>query len=260
MKIVKTTIDKIKNYRSSYFNSLPEFQDLFLEIMINDSDVYLIRVDNIDIGYTIKNKQDILIEFYLTSKHIPGCNELFRQILKDLSVAEVYCKSFDYLLLNNCLICSLPYSVCGVLYRDFAGALVKKDPEIKMQKADLSSVDFLLAQDDSIKVLFETELQLTEFITKENVFEFYKNGEFVGCGMVMRTNADYDFCDLGVWVNPSKRGKNIGSQIILCLREFAINNNMKPCCGCDIENVASQKTLENSGFVSKHTLISFKVK
>ncbi len=89
---------------------------------------------------------------------------------------------------------------------------------------------------------------------------FTKTNEFVGCGMVLRTHPDWNFCDLGVWVNPSKRGNAIGSQIILNLREFAINNNMKPSCGCAIENIASQKTIEKSGFVSKYKLINFRTK
>lgn len=36
MKIVKTTFDKIKDYRVEYLNSLPAFQKLFIEIMINN--------------------------------------------------------------------------------------------------------------------------------------------------------------------------------------------------------------------------------
>lgn len=99
---------------------------------------------------------------------------------------------------------------------------------------------------------------MIDFIKNENVFEFYKNEEFVGCGMVVRTHIDYKFCDLGVWVNPSKRGNAIGSQIILNMREFSVKNNLKPSCGCAIDNLASQKTIEKSGFVSKYKLINFK--
>jgi hypothetical protein len=42
MKIVKTSIDKVKKYQTDYLNSLPEFQELFIEIMINNSDYYLL--------------------------------------------------------------------------------------------------------------------------------------------------------------------------------------------------------------------------
>lgn len=258
MIIEKTTIDKIKKYRTDYLNSLPEFQELFIEIMINNSDYYLLQFDNKEIGYAIINNDGILIEFYLIDKFIPKSRGFFSQILKDLSITDIYCKSFDSLLLSNCLLCSFSYSVLGVMYRDYVEPTIKKDLEIKMEKASLSSVGLLLRQDDSIKELFETEQQLIDFIKNENVFEFYKNEEFVGCGMVIRTHPDWSFCDLGVWINPSKRGNSFGSQILLNLREFAINSNMKPSCGCAIENLASQKTIEKSGYVSRYKLIYFK--
>jgi hypothetical protein len=260
MKIVKTSIDKIKKYRTDYLNSLSEFQELFIELMICNSDYFIFQEDNNEIGYAIRNNDGVLIEFYVLDKYIPDSNVFFSQVLKDLSIKDIYCKSFDSLLLRNCLLNTLPYSILGLLYRDYFEPLVKKDLTIKMKRADLLSVELLLGQDKSIKELFETEQQLIDFIKNENVFEFYKNEEFVGCGMVIKTHLDWSFCDLGVWVNPSKRGNAIGSQIILNLREFSIKNNLKPSCGCAIENKASQKTIEKSGFVSRYELINFMTK
>lgn len=112
-------------------------------------------------------------------------------------------------------------------------------------------------QDDSIKELFETDDQLVDFIENEHVFEFYKEDEFVGCGMIVKTQPDYHFCDLGVWVNPLKRGKSTGAQILLNLRNFATHHNMKPCCGCAIQNIPSQKVIEKCGFVSKYKILRF---
>jgi RimJ/RimL family protein N-acetyltransferase len=257
MEIVKTSFDKIKKYRAEYLNSLPEFQECLLEIMIENSNLYFLQTDSVNIGYVITNNDDVLIEFHVANKYVSVSNDFFQQIIKELSITEIYCKSFDFLLLNNCLLNSFPYKVIGVLFRDFVEPLVETDAEIRMKKSDFSSVNFLLNQDSSIKELFETEQQLIGYISNENVFEFYRNDEFVGCGMVLRTNPDWTFCDLGVWVTPPKRGKGIGSQIILKLREFAIKNGMKPSCGCSIENIASQKTIERSGFVSKYKLIEF---
>ena len=260
MKIEKVAFEKIKKYRTDYLNSLPEFQELFLEIMITDSEFFLLQTDNVNIGYAIKNSNNVLIEFYVVNKYVSSSNKFFRQTLKELSISEVYCKSFDFLLLSNCLLNSFSYKVVGVLYRDYVEPLVKTDAKITMKKADLSSVNFLLNQDNSINELFETEEQLLKYINKESVFEFYCNKEFIGCGMALRTNPDWSFCDLGVWVNPSKRGQRFGSQIILKLHSFAINNDMKPSCGCAIENIASQKAIEKSGFVSKYKLIKFETK
>ena len=260
MIIEKTTIDRINKYRTDYLSSLPEFQELFIELMICNSDFYIFQSENREIGYAISNNDGVLIEFYVLDKYILDSNEIFGQVLKDLSITDIYCKSFDSLLLSNCLLMTLPYSIIGLLYRDYFEPLIIKDSTIKMKKADHLSVELLLGQDESIKELFETEQQLIDFVKNENVFEFYKNEEFVGCGMVIRTHPDWSFCDLGVWVNPSKRGNAIGSQIILNLREYSIKNNLKPSCGCAIENQASQKTIEKSGFVSRYKMINFKTK
>ncbi len=186
MKIIKTTIDIIEEFRTDYLNSLPEFQELFIELMIIDSDYYIFQADNEVIGYAIGNNDGVLIEFYVLYKYIPDSNKFFKQVLKDLSIREIYCKSFDSILLSNCLLSSLSYSLLGVLYRDYSEARIKKDSEIKMEKADYSSMSFLQSQDDSIKILFETEEQLADFIQDENVFIFYKKDNFVGCGMVLR--------------------------------------------------------------------------
>lgn len=40
MKIEKVAFEKVKKYRADYLNSLPEFQELFLEIMITDSEFF----------------------------------------------------------------------------------------------------------------------------------------------------------------------------------------------------------------------------
>ena len=153
MKIIKTTIDKIGNFRTDYLNSLPEFQELFIELMISDSDYFIFQEDKKVIGYAIRNNDGVLIEFYVLDKYISNSNELFRHVLKDLSITDIYCKSFDSLLLSNCLLNSLSYSLLGVLYRDYPGARIKKDSEINMQKVDHSSISFLQSQDDSIKEL-----------------------------------------------------------------------------------------------------------
>ena len=260
MKIIKTTIDKIIQYRADYFNSLPKFQELFLELMIDDADIFIFKTEKAEAGYAIRNKDGVLIEFHVFGKYIPESDTFFRQTLKDLSITDIYCKSFDSLLLNSCLSNSLSYSVIGVLYRDYIEPLVVFDTEIKMTKANLSSVGLLQAQDESIKELFETDEQLIDFIQNGNVFEFFKNDKFIGCGMALKTNPDWDYCDLGVWVKPSERGNGTGSQIILRLREFAIQNKMNPSCGCAIDNIASQRTIEKSGFVSRYKLINFGVK
>ena len=68
MKIVQTTIDNIKKHRTDYLNSLPYFQELFIELMISSSDYYIFQEENNEIGYAIWNNDGVLIEFHVLDK------------------------------------------------------------------------------------------------------------------------------------------------------------------------------------------------
>jgi len=257
MEILKTTIDKISKYRKDYFDSLPQFQEAFLELMIGDC--YILRIDSVETGYVILNNEGVLIEFYVSPKYISQSNKIFKQVISELSITDIYCKSFDSLLLNNCLLNLYSYSLVGLLYRDYVAPLVATAPKVTYKKSHLSSAEFLASQDDSIMELFDTKEQVAYYIQNHDVFEFYKDEVFFGCGMVIRTHPDWNFCDLGVWVAPPQRGKSLGAQIILNLREFALKNGLKPSCGCAIDNIASQKTIEKSGYISRYSVINFQL-
>lgn len=260
MKILKTDIDKLKKYRAEYFKSMPEFQELFIEILVKEYLCYSVNIRKVDAGYVIITNDGVLIEFYLEKEYINDSRFYFDKIVEELKVREVYCKSFDSLLLSCCLLSSYPYSVYGILYRDYIRPHVEKDPVIEMEKADISLSGFIMSQDSSIKELFENEMQLYDFIQNDNVFLFYKYDEFVGCGMMVRTHDGWNYCDLCIWVVPSARGQSLGSQILLRLKDFAEANRIIPTCGCAADNYASQKAIEKSGFASRYKLIRFCVK
>jgi RimJ/RimL family protein N-acetyltransferase len=88
----------------------------------------------------------------------------------------------------------------------------------------------------------------------------YKDDYIIGCGFLIQIHPDYKFYDLGIWVNPEDRRKGYALQIMLYMKALCLKNNWIPICGRDIQNIASQKTLEKAGFIGKHSLIEYQVK
>ncbi len=255
----KTPLSKIAHLRETYLKSLPQFQELFLEFIVQKADVYLILEHEETVGYAIITSENTLIEFFLFKRFIPKCMVYFDLVINTLSVENIYCKSFDSLLLNCCLVNSYGYSLLGCFYRDFQDRGVIKNDQIKVRLAMESDSSFLMQIQDGIEELFETADQLEAFIKAESVHLFSMQDELVGCGTTLRAHADWDYFDLGVWVSSKQRKKGIGTQVISYLRAYALERNWKPTCGCAIDNIASQKTLQKSGFISKHKLIDFKI-
>jgi predicted acetyltransferase len=257
IQIIKTDLKEIESLRNKYLNSLPEFQELYLELMIENSSCYKLFVNENQAGYAIKTSENVLIEFYLENHFLPKSPEIFNQIISELSIEKVYCKSFDYILLTCCLVQSYSYQLIGTLFRDFFDTTINLSDDFKIKHANESDLPFLLKQQDG---LFETPQELEHFVKNNNILLFEKNNNLAGCGFLIRVHKDWNYYDIGMWVNPDYRKRGVATQIIAYLKDTCINNKWKPICGCAIDNIASQKTLEKNGFISKHKLIEFNVK
>jgi len=257
MKIIKVSQSEINFLRLEYLNSLPEFQELYLEMMIEKSEFYKIILEENIIGYAVKTNENVLIEFYLKEKFIADCESIFKSVIEELLIEKVYCKSFDFLLLNCCLISNYSYKIIGSLYRNYFKTENYFKDEFEIRIAEISDHEFLLQQKDG---LYETPEELEYFIKGKNILLFFKKEKLVGCGYLIKIHNDFNFYDIGMWVNPDFRKQGIATQIISYLKNHCIKNNFIPICGCAIENMTSQKTLEKNGFFSKHKLIEFIVK
>lgn len=256
MKIEKTGIEDIELFRLEYLDWLPKFQDVFLELMVNESNCYKLCFDNNPIGYVVASVDKVLLELFLQNRFASQRAAFFDFVVNELTIRSVYCKSFDYQLLDCCLANSLPYKIIGCLYRDFTDRGLQKEPGLSFRYAEISDLPFLLQQDDDV---FEPKQLLETFIKNKGIL-FLQNADSIhGCGFLTKVHPKYNYYDLGVWVSPHHRGKGNASQIMLYMIDLCLRNNRFPICGCDINNLASQKMLEKLGFISKYKLIEFEI-
>lgn len=256
MKLSKTNPTEIEPLRYFYYRSLPEFQELYMEMLACNGNAFLLMDNNIIAGYLIQTADHILVEFYLKDSYIPQCYEIFKDAIGELQIEKVYCKSFDALLLNCCLMHSCSYTLLGSLFRSFIETEKYPLPNFTMRIAEESDLPHLLQFTDG---LYETPQELETFVKGKNITLFYDDAQLAGCGYLIRIHKHYNFYDIGMWVNTPHRNKGIATKIISYLKETCLNNNWTPLCGCAYENTASQKTLEKNGFISKYKLIEFAI-
>lgn len=242
--------------RIEYLNSLPYFQDIFLEFQIAESNCFLITENHITIGYLIVNPENVLLEFYLKSEHVVNGKHYLQQAIDELNITEIYCKSFDGLLLSLCLELQFKHQPIGRLFRDFIPVEHQPNIEITSRYASEEDLSFLKKQDDEV---FEPKDMLEEFIANKNILLFEKDAQIVGCGFITTIHPRYKYKDLGMWVHPGFRQQGIASHIMMHLLAECKKNQWQAVLGCDISNTNSQKTLRKCGLISKHLLLSFQV-
>lgn len=302
IRINKTDYQAILEMRNEYLTSLPKFQDLYLEIVVKDSDYYLLLSEFQTIGYAVVNDSNTLVEFYVCAKYLKEscwqeegdftyqtkvnerCNELFKTILSECKIEQILCKSFDMQLMNCCNANRLPHTVQGILYREFSAPLSSPEnnshitasthltdtsrladnfvannfldsANVVMRYAQISDLPFLISQDDEV---FEPKEHLEVNVNRKEIIICEKNSLIVGCGFLTRIAEDFDYFDLGVWVNPDHRRKGYAVWIMQYMRSLCLNSGWVPICGCSAENHASQKMLSKIGYVCNHKLLEFR--
>lgn len=302
IRINKTDYQAILEMRNEYLTSLPKFQDLYLEIVVKDSDYYLLLSEFQTIGYAVVNDSNTLVEFYVCAKYLKEscwqeegdfsyqtkvnerCNELFKTILSECKIEQILCKSFDMQLMNCCNANRLPHTVQGILYREFSAPLSSPEnnshitasthltdnsrladnfvannfldsANAVMRYAQIGDLPFLISQDDEV---FEPKEHLEVNVNRKEIIICEKNSLIVGCGFLTRIAEDFDYFDLGVWVNPDHRRKGYAVWIMQYMRSLCLNSGWVPICGCSAENHASQKMLSKIGYVCNHKLLEFR--
>jgi predicted acetyltransferase len=263
IEIIEKELSQIEESRELYFSSLPEYQECFMEMLVNEGKYYSISINSENAGYAItsidkfiaKTQDKILIEFYLHDRFIPQSEEVFSIVLKELSINKIYCKSYDSLLLSSCLLKSMPYNVFGRLFRLSDLNSKYHIPQLyKSRLAEIDDYDFLINQGDE---LYDTPEELKDLIKKKTITLFYLNDELVGCGYKIPLNSKKEIFDIGMWTNPKYRGKGVATYIISFLKHDCIENKETPICACAKDNTYSMKALQKNGFISKYNLIEF---
>lgn len=248
---------EIESFRIEYLKSLPKFQDYFLECIIKESVCYLLQIRKETMGYAIVSPENVLIELHIfeRSMKVGDINPII-ELSNTLKIKSIYCKSFDFSLLNYCITLNLSYKIIGYLYRDFTE--VKNTPSIILSDRYANQTDllFLKRQDD---VVFEPKELIDTQIKNKEIIIFEKASERIGCGFLTQIHPQFDYYDIGVWIHPEHRRKGYSTQIMLHLKELCVQNNKKPISGCGAENSASQIMQSKIGFISKYKLIEFEM-
>jgi hypothetical protein len=250
-----TSIEELDSFRGSYLSKLPYFQDYFLECLVQQSQAWIIFCAGEKAGYVTIN-DNTLTELMIEETFTSFLSEHFKDLLHQLNVSAVYCKSFDEELKQLCITKGFTGDIEGILYRQYDAAVTEEMGDLAMRTGINKDLDFLLEQDDEV---FEPKDILGESINRGELFIFEKQEDIVAVGFFTRIHPLFPYYDIGVWTRPRFRQQGIATGVLNRLKKMCIENSLIPICGCAADNVASQKALHKAGFLASHTLLKFQV-
>lgn len=251
--MLQSTLREIEPLRIGYLAGLPEFQDLYLEFLVGDAEVIRLQQGSETVGYALIHDGTVLIEFCLLHT-IPDPVACFKTLLRDWRIEKVYCKSFDYQLFDCCKALNMQGTPIGWLYREFADRGLEHSGALDFRFAVPADLPFLQRQEDEV---FEPKELLSQFVRDQGIVMAEQSGVLTGCGFLTRIHPAFLHYDLGVWVDHVYRQRGHATQILLYLKDLCESISGIPVCGCDYRNIASQRMLAKTGFISQHQLLEF---
>lgn len=245
----------LKELRESYFDSLRYPQELHCEWLVAKGTSYCIEADGENIGYFICSDDNQLVEFYLLDKELSGKEEIFGRLLEEFQIKSAFCKSFDDLFMSCCFAFYRSARIGGWLFRFYNDEIVMPLAEgVIVRKAKEIDIPLLLTHDSD---LYESPEELNYTVSNRMILMYEKEGVLLGCGYLIRVLPEKEIFDVGMWVNPAFRHQGFATMIISHLKETCFKAGYTPIAGCAADNVASRKTLERCGFMTKHCAIVF---
>jgi L-amino acid N-acyltransferase YncA len=245
----------ITDLRIQYLDQLIEAQELYLELLVRSSKVFVIKSKNKRIGYFLLGDDGTLLEYYVSQDNIDQVDTLLPRIVEKYNIAKALCKSFDHTLLSSCIGIQKSVNVVGINFREYrekTPAVVYED--ISIRPATVKDEQLIVGMNEEV---FEQEEEVKAYIENKQILLFEKEKEVLGFGIFARVIEGRPEFDIGVLVDRKYRGRGYGEYIIRYLVNYCRQNGWRAICGCAIENEGSRRSLEKAGFIGRYRLLEF---
>jgi len=254
MQIVETHIADLHAQRRDHFARLGQLPELYLELMVPHCRAYRLMLSGNLAGHALVTPEGTLIELSLGTASCNHRDRHFGEMCRSLGIRKILCFSFDSTLVSLCVAAGADALPHGMLFREVVPGTVR--PLCVLRPAVESDIPTLLPIRDNV---FDDEEQVYRWVRSGWVFVLEEGNDFIGAGLCSPVWPDSPARDVGVLVHPSKWGVGHGRRILASLAEQCLRTGLVPTGGCAYDNLASRGALHGAGFISRHSLIEFRL-
>ena len=246
----------VAELRSQYIQSIGGRPEMFLEELVGyAANIYIIAYDDEVVGYFCASPKRTLLQFYVVDDVLPRLQEIFSEMLSRGHIEKALVLTRDRVALAVCMDFVKEVAVDSYLFEEgeqiptvtlditepvFRVATLSDAPAIRAACGDFH--DFL-------------HYTLEGSIATGDIFVLLSGESVLGTGVIGSKEFQHPYVDIGMCVNEVYRKKNVGTYMLTKLREECHRQGWIPGASCKSGNVASRKTLEKAGMISKDRLL-----
>jgi hypothetical protein len=249
-EIKKSSIKEVDALIKAPVKRLAYPLDSWLEDQLFNSAVYKLMYGNRCVGYAAQKKQTLQF-FHVRKKYFRDAPSLLEKVIAENGIERVFVMTQDPLL------CAL---IAEWEYEKEKHACFFTDSG-QPTNSVMADVVFRIAGIDDISKIRQGTGEyyneksggfssLEERIAAGTIFILEDKHNLLGCGDIEKCRVCRGCASIGMFVNQDFRGKCYAPVILVKLKEWCYQHDLKPVAGCWYYNTLSRKSLEAAGMVA----------
>lgn len=238
----------VSNLRSQLYQKLTSPIDAMWEqLYIAYSQHYLIENNDKIWGYCCVNEEGCLVQMFLLEEYSSKMEEVITALIDSKLIISASLSSNEPISFNTCL--ALAKSIKA---NTFCFEHVNIPIEVD------STLDVALVTTDDIpavKAFLKAQVGMDDtfgytenLVSRKEIFMVKESGIIVATSECRMSDSQPGVADLGIIVNSDFQGKGIATQVMKMQVNRVLKANRNPICSTTVDNVASRKAIEKSGF------------
>lgn len=249
MNFIKTdNTETINNLRSQLYQKLTAPIDAMWEqLYIGTSQHYLIEKDETTIGYCCINDEGGLLQIFLLEEYNSNMNQVITALIESKLITSASLSSNEPISFNTCLSLSKGIKTNTFCFEHLN---IPIDIESKLNVELVTSDDI-----PSVKAFLKEQVGMDDtfgytenLVSRKEIFMVKESDVIIATSECRMSDSQPVIADLGIIVNRNFQGKGIATQVMQMQVNRVLKANRKPICSTTLDNIASRKAIEKSGF------------
>lgn len=249
MNITKTgNTETINKLRSKLYDTLKAPIDAMWEqLYIASSKHFLIEEKGKIYGYCCINNKKRLVQIFLLAEYSSKIEHAITALIDSKLINAASLSSNEPISFNTCL--SLAKSIrTNTFCFEHNNITIETSSSLNLELVATDAIPavkkFLREQVGMHDTFGYTE----NLVARKEIFMLREADVIIATSECRISDSQPEIADLGIIVNKDFQGKGIATQVMQMQVNRVLKANRQPICSTTVENVASRKVIEKSGF------------
>ena len=216
-------------------------------LYIASSQHYLIEDHDKVLGYCCINEEACLIQIFLEEAYCSNMETVIKELIKAELIKSASLSSNEPIGFNACLFQSKSIKANTFCF-EHVNKAIKVNSILNLELVHTEDIPPIKAFLNEQVGMDDTFGYTENLVARKEIFIIKESEVIIATSERRMSDTQPEIADLGIIVNKAYQGKGIATQVMQMQVNNVLKAGRKPICSTTLDNLASRKAIEKSGF------------